>query len=59
MIYYTLNKTIPIEKLAQDLQKLVSQIPPEQLPDKVLVIRIDNISNYAGDSPLPKITYKE
>lgn len=59
MISYCLNKNITIENIAKDLDKLFSQIPQEELRDCLLKITVQKISHYAGDSPLPKIEYKE
>lgn len=56
MLYYKLNKEIKLEKLIHDLQKLLNK--QQNLESKVLVISIQNIINYAGDSLLPKITYE-
>jgi hypothetical protein len=58
-ISYCLNKNLSIDKIAQDLNKLLSQIPQEELKDCLLKISIQKISAYAGDSLLPKIEYKE
>lgn len=58
MIGYSLSKHISIEKIAKDLNKLLSQIPQEELKDCLLKISIQKISSYAGDSPISKIEYK-
>ena len=49
MIYYRLNK--------EDLQKLIHKINNENNEDLVLVISVQKIINYNGDSPIPKIEY--
>lgn len=55
MVYYRLDKEISIEKLINDIKKLLNQTP--NLESKVLVLSIQKIVDYAGDSPMPKITY--
>lgn len=57
MIYYKLDKEIPAEKILKDIQKLVTST--QDSFNKILVITIKDVTDYAGDSPLPKITYKE
>lgn len=57
MVYYKLDKTIPAEKILKDIESLVKATPDSF--NKILVISIKDISDYAGDSPLPKITYEE
>jgi hypothetical protein len=58
MIYYTLNKNIVSEKLISDIQKLLDTIHSQDLQNSCLVISIQKINDYAGDSPVPKITYQ-
>lgn len=58
-IFYNINHPLSIDKIAKDLNKLLSQIPQEELTDCLLKITVQKISHYAGDSPLPKIEYKE
>lgn len=57
MIYYKLDKEIPAEKILKDIQKLVTST--QDSFNKILVISIKDVTDYAGDNPLPKITYKE
>lgn len=57
MIAYTLNKNIAIEQIAKDLQKLLNNKSPEELSNKVLIIKLEDVNNYSGDSLLAKITY--
>ena len=58
MIYYNLNKDISLEKIGKDLHKLFSQIPKDELQHLTLVISLQKILDYAGDSPLSKINYE-
>ena len=58
MIYYNLNKDISLEKISQDLQKIFSKIPKDELQQHTLVISLQKIVDYAGDNPLPKINYQ-
>jgi hypothetical protein len=57
MICYKLDKNLSIDKIAQDIQKLLKA--QQNLESKVLVIKCENIINYTGDSLLPKLTYHE
>lgn len=57
MLYYTLNKNISLEQIGNDLQRLLSNKSVEELSNKVLVIKLEDIKNYSGDNPIPKITY--
>ena len=55
MLYYKLDKEISGEKILSDIQKLILKTPDSA--NKILTISIKDISDYAGDNPLPKITY--
>lgn len=57
MLAYTLDHNLDGHKILSDIQKLVSKESPETIKQKVLVISLNPISNYTGDSLLPKITY--
>ena len=59
MIYYTLNTNIDGNKILGDIQKLVNKFPQSELINKVLVIKLETISDHNGDSPLPKLEYKD
>jgi hypothetical protein len=59
MIYYTLNTNIDGNKILGDIQKLVNKFPQSELVHKVLVIKLETISDHNGDSPLPKLEYKD
>ena len=60
MISYKLDKDLSIDKIAQDIQKLLkTQQTQQNLESKVLVIKCENIINHTGDNPIPKITYHE
>lgn len=56
MIYYKLDKEIQVDKLVKDIQKLLSN--QTDLHNTVLVLSLQKIVDYAGDSLLPKIEYK-
>lgn len=58
MIYYKLDKQISLEKIAFDLNRIISRKTQQELQDSVLVLSIQKISDYAGDSLVPKIEYK-
>lgn len=55
---YSLNKNISAEKIIKDIQNIVSKIPQDEITNSVLVVSLQKITNYAGDSLLPKITYE-
>lgn len=57
-LFYKINNSLSIDKIAKDINKLFSQIPQEELKDCLLKITVQKISSYAGDSPLSKIEYK-
>jgi hypothetical protein len=57
MISYKLDKSISIDQIAKDIQKLLKA--QQNLESKVLVIKCENIINHTGDNPIPKITYHE
>lgn len=56
MIYYKLDKEVSVEKLIKDINVLLSN--QTDIQSKILVVSIQKISDYAGDSLIPKITYK-
>lgn len=57
MLYYSLNKQISAEKIIKDIVEIVNK--QSDLNNKVLVIRLQEVDHYAGDSPVPKIEYKD
>lgn len=57
MLYYTLGKNIDGNKMLQEIQKLLNKYPPEELVSKVLIIKLENITEYNADSLMPKIEY--
>lgn len=57
MISYSLNKQVSMEKIVNDISRMVSK--ESDLNNKILVITIQEVRDYAGDNPLPKIEYKE
>ena len=56
MIYYKLDKNIDGSKLLQDIQKLITKISNNNNSDLILVISVQKIINYSGDSLVPKLT---
>jgi hypothetical protein len=52
------DKKITCEFICGIVQKLVGSIKNEDLLSKVLVMEFRNISNHDGDSPIPKIEFK-
>lgn len=59
MIYYNLNQNLTIQNIAKDLNKVFKQIPQDELKQSILKISLVKITDYAGDSLLPKIEYKD
>lgn len=55
---YILNKEVSADKIIKDIQKLVSKIPKDEIVNSVLTISLEKITDYAGDNPIPKITYE-
>ena len=58
MIYYNLNKNLDGNKILSDIQKLISQHQQNELSNKVLVVKIESISDYTMDSPILKLEYQ-
>jgi hypothetical protein len=59
MLYYKLDKNLPGEKILQDIQKLVTKNSNGNNEEIILVISIKKITNYSGDSLVPKLEYQE
>lgn len=57
MIYYKLDQEIKLDKLVNDLGKLLKK--QTDLESKVLVISVQKIVNYADDSLPPRIEYRD
>lgn len=57
MICYSLSQPVSMEKIIKDISSMVSK--QSDLNNKILVIRLQEVSHYAGDPLLPKIEYKE
>lgn len=58
MVYYKIsNINIQQTRLWYDIAKLILSVPANEKNNKVLIIKIENISNHEGDSPLPKLEY--
>lgn len=58
MIYYKIqNINLQNTTLFSKLSELVLSVPEDEKDNTVLVIKLQKIVNYAGDNPLPKITY--
>ena len=58
MIYYSLNKNLSGEVIVKDLTNLLAKFPQDELKNMILTISPQKIVDYAGDSPIPKITYE-
>ena len=58
MIYYALNKNIEGNKLLSDIQKLISKYPQNELVNKILIVKLESITDHKGDNPILKIEYK-
>lgn len=58
MLYYNLSQEVRGENVISDIKKLISNGNYHNLSDYCLVISLQKITDYAGDSLLPKITYK-
>jgi hypothetical protein len=58
MIYYSLTKDIQGDRLVKDIVNLLAKFPQDDLKNMILTISLQKISDYAGDSPLPKISYQ-
>lgn len=58
-ISYSLNKDITLEKIGEGIEKLCRKISQDELKGMVLVISLQKIVDYAGDSLVPKIEYDE
>lgn len=56
---YSLSQNVSIEKVIKDISKLCGKISQDELKTMSLVISLQKIVDYAGDSPIPKITYEE
>lgn len=58
MIYYSMNKNLSGEVIVKDLTNLLAKFPQDELKNMILTISLQKIVDYAGDSPIPKITYE-
>jgi hypothetical protein len=58
MIYYALNKNIEGNKILSDIQKLISKYPQNELVNKILIVKLESITDHKGDNPIPKLEYK-
>jgi hypothetical protein len=58
MIYYSLNKNLSGESIVKDLTNLLAKFPQDELKNMILTISLQKIVDYAGDNPIPKITYE-
>lgn len=57
MIHYNLNKPLQLEKLVRDIENLLNRNKSD-FTNKVLSITIKDITDYAGDNPIPKLTHE-
>jgi hypothetical protein len=58
MIYYSLNKKLSGDQIVKDITNLLAKFPQDEIKNIVLAISLQKIVDYAGDSPLPKISYQ-
>lgn len=58
MIYYSMNKNLSGEVIVKDLTNLLAKFSQDELKNMILTISLQKIVDYAGDSPIPKITYE-
>ena len=58
MIYYALNKNIEGNKILSDIQKLISKYPQNELVNKILIVKLESITDHKGDNPILKVEYK-
>lgn len=61
MIFYSLNRSKPLDinNIIKDISILLQDTPKDNLENSILVIKLEKIINYAGDNPIPKITYQD
>lgn len=59
MIYYALNKNIEGNKILSDIQKLISKYPQNELVNKILIVKLESITDHKGNNPIPKLEYKD
>lgn len=58
MVYYKIqNINLQNTQLFSEIAELVLSVPEHEKDNTVLVVKLQKIVNYAGDNPLPKITY--
>jgi hypothetical protein len=57
MLYYTLGGNIDGNKMLQEIQKLLNKYSQEELVSKVLVIKLENITESNANSLIPKLEY--
>lgn len=59
-LYYSLARDISGEKLLQDIVNMITKFRESggDIPNSILVCEIQTVSEYSGDSLLPKIEHK-
>jgi hypothetical protein len=57
MLYYTLDGNIDGNKMLQEIQKLLNKYSQEELVSKVLVIKLENITESNTNNLIPKLEY--
>lgn len=58
MVYYKIsNINIQQTRLWDDIAKLILSVPANEKNNKALVVKIQEIIDHEGDSPLPKLDY--
>jgi hypothetical protein len=53
-----MNKNLSGEVIVKDLTNLLAKFSQDELKNMILTISLQKIVDYAGDSPLPKISYQ-
>ena len=57
MIYYSLDKNLDGNRILEDIQRLLNKFDKKTLESSVLVVKIQQVSDYKGDSLLPKLSH--
>lgn len=61
MLSYNLNNqelNLTGDRLVNDIMRMISKIAPKDRQDLLLIVKLQKIVPYDGDSPLSKIEYK-
>ena len=58
MIYYSLDKKLSGDQIVKDITNLLAKFPQDEIKNMALTISLQKIVDYAGDNPIPKISYQ-